>query len=99
MSDPKDTDPLDREIDFSGGKRGPVIPPDRGKQRITIRLDRRVIDYFRSQVIEAGGGSYQTLINQALLEHIERQEQGERYKEEALKRVLEEVLAARKDAA
>ncbi len=41
-----------------------------GKERITIRLDREVLDYFRRQVEERGGGSYQTLINQALREYI-----------------------------
>jgi hypothetical protein len=55
-----------REYDFSRGKRGPVIPVPRGKTRITIRLDKDVIDWFRSQVEAAGGGNYQTLINSAL---------------------------------
>jgi len=55
-----------REYDFSRGKRGSVIPVPRGKTRITIRLDKDVIDWFRSQVEAAGGGNYQTLINSAL---------------------------------
>jgi metal-responsive CopG/Arc/MetJ family transcriptional regulator len=55
-----------REYDFSRGKRGPVIPVPRGKTRITIRLDKDLIDWFRSQVEAAGGGNYQTLINSAL---------------------------------
>jgi metal-responsive CopG/Arc/MetJ family transcriptional regulator len=55
-----------REYDFSGGKRGSVIPVPRGKTRITIRLDKDLIDWFRSQVEAAGGGNYQTLINSAL---------------------------------
>jgi uncharacterized protein (DUF4415 family) len=55
-----------REYDFSSGKRGPVIPVPRGKTRITIRLDRDLIDWFRSQVEAAGGGNYQTLINSTL---------------------------------
>ncbi len=54
------------EYDFSKGKRGPVIPVPRGKTRITIRLDKELIDWFRSQVEAAGGGNYQTLINSAL---------------------------------
>jgi len=99
MNDSNDTDVLDQEIDFSNGRRGPVIPPDSGKVRITIRLDRRVIDYFKRLVAEAGRGSYQSLIDQALIEHMERQQQGERYKEEALRRVFEEVLAAHDHAA
>jgi hypothetical protein len=59
-----------REYDFSRGRRGPVIPVPRGKTRITIRLDKDLIDWFRSQVEAAGGGNYQTLINSALKEYI-----------------------------
>src|SRR6266536_3998300 len=58
------------EYDFSKGKRGPVIPVPRGKTRITIRLDKELIDWFRSQVEAAGGGNYQTLINSALRNYI-----------------------------
>jgi hypothetical protein len=58
------------EYDFSRGKRGPVIPVPKGKTRITIRLDKDLIDWFRSQVEAAGGGNYQTLINSALREYI-----------------------------
>jgi uncharacterized protein (DUF4415 family) len=39
-------------------------PP--GKTRVTIRLDDDVLDWFRQQVDDAGGGNYQTLINEAL---------------------------------
>jgi uncharacterized protein (DUF4415 family) len=63
---------MKREYDFSKGKRGPVIPVDPGKTRITIRLDNEVLDHFREQVHRAGGGNYQTLINEALREHIQR---------------------------
>jgi uncharacterized protein (DUF4415 family) len=35
-----------------------------GKTRITIRLDNDVLDWFKEQVNVAGGGNYQTLINQ-----------------------------------
>jgi hypothetical protein len=54
------------EYDFSKGKRGPVIPVPKGKTRITIRLDKDLLDWFRAQVEAAGGGNYQTLINSAL---------------------------------
>ena len=57
---------MKREYDFSRGKRGPIIPVPRGKTRITIRLDKNLIDWFRSRVEAAGGGNYQTLINSAL---------------------------------
>jgi len=63
---------MKREYDFSKGRRGPVVPPEPGKTRITIRLDNKVLDHFRKQVHETGGGNYQTLINEALREHIRR---------------------------
>lgn len=59
-----------RDIDFSGAKRGPVVPAEPGKTKISIRLDNTVIDYFRAQVERAGAGSYQTLINDALAAYI-----------------------------
>lgn len=75
--------------DFSKGKRGPVLTPDLNKKRITIRLDGDIIDHFKRQVLEAGGGNYQTLINAALREHIETPA---RPLEETLRNVIREEL-------
>jgi len=61
-----------RDIDFSGAKRGPAIRPEPGKTKISIRLDNTILDYFRRVVDKAGGGNYQTLINDALLECVHR---------------------------
>ena len=61
---------MKRQYDFSKGKRGPVFAAQPGKTRITIRIDNEVLDYFRDKVEKAGGGNYQTLINEALREHI-----------------------------
>ena len=61
-----------RDIDFSGARRGPAIRPEPGKTKISIRLDNTILDYFRRVVDQAGGGNYQTLINEALLEHVHR---------------------------
>ena len=61
-----------RDIDFSRAKRGAIVKPGPGKTKISIRLDNAVIEYFRDLVDKAGGGNYQTLINDALLEHIHR---------------------------
>jgi uncharacterized protein (DUF4415 family) len=63
---------MKREYDLSKGKRGPVVqlPPE--KVRITIRLDRDIVDHFRDRVRKAHRGNYQTLINEALREHIQR---------------------------
>jgi uncharacterized protein (DUF4415 family) len=56
-----------REIDFARAKRGAVVPLEPGKTKISIRLDNTVLDYFRAIVENAGGGNYQTLINDALV--------------------------------
>ncbi len=63
---------MKREYDLRKGKRGPVIPLPAEKVRITIRLDREIVDHFREKVRKAHGGNYQTLINDALREHIRR---------------------------
>src|SRR5207244_6254744 len=51
-----------KTYDFSKGKRGAVLPLPPGKERITIRLDADILDYFRDRVEQAGGGNYQTAI-------------------------------------
>lgn len=61
-----------RGIDFSRAKRGAVVRPEPGKTKISIRLDNTVLKYFRDRVDKAGAGNYQTLINDALLEHVHR---------------------------
>lgn len=75
--------------DFSKAKRGPVIKPDPNKARITIRLDADIIDYFKNLVHEAGGGNYQTLINNALREKI--QEHDEKL-EKTIRKIIREEL-------
>lgn len=78
-----------KEYDFSNGKRGPVVATPPGKARTTIRLDRDVIEWFKARVDEAGGGNYQTLINQALREYMT---QSREPLEETLRRVVREEL-------
>jgi uncharacterized protein (DUF4415 family) len=78
------------EYDFSKGKRGPVISPDPKKIRITIRLDADLIDYFKGQVQKAGGGNYQTMINNALREYLNKRQ--EPLNEDTLRRVIREEL-------
>jgi uncharacterized protein (DUF4415 family) len=60
------------DIDFSRAKRGGVTKAESGKTKISIRLANAALKYFRDQVDKAGGGNYQTLINDALVEHIRR---------------------------
>ena len=80
---------MKREYDFSKGKRGPVVAPEPGKTRITIRLDNEILDHFRKRVHEMGGGNYQTLINDALREFI----RGVRIEKVVRQAVKEEVKA------
>jgi BrnA antitoxin of type II toxin-antitoxin system len=54
------------EYDFKKGKRGAIVPAATGKTRITIRLDDDILQWFRGQVDAAGGGNYQSMINEAL---------------------------------
>lgn len=80
---------MKEEYDFSSAKRGPVIPPSPGKERITIRIDADILDWFRNQVEELGGGNYQTMINQALREFIQ---QSQEPLEATLRRVIQEEM-------
>ena len=52
----------------------PRNKPLPGKTRITIRIDTDILNWFRHQVHEAGGGNYQTLINDALREYVRYQD-------------------------
>jgi len=78
-----------KEYDFSRAKRGAVLPVSPGKTRITIRLDDDVLAWFREQVHAAGGGNYQTLINQALRRFME---QGGEPLETVMRRVVREEI-------
>ena len=86
-----------KEYDFSNAKRAKDIPAlarlraeTRGKTRITIMLDNDVLAAFRTRGDEEGTG-YQTLINQALHEHVE----GKRIDEVSLRRIVREEIRAR----
>ena len=80
-----------RDIDFSVGKRGSVIEPEPGKTKISIRLDNRVIEHFRTLVERTGGGNYQTLINDALVDQIQQASMFD-----AVRQVLREEISAGK---
>jgi len=80
---------MSKTYDFSQGKRGAVVPLPPGKTRITIRLDNEVLEWFRSQVEARGGGSYQSMINDVLKEHVRR---GGEALERYLRRIIREEL-------
>lgn len=78
-----------RDIDFAKAKRGPVIPAEPGKTKISIRIDNAVIEYFRGQVERAGAGNYQTLMNDALVAFIQQ-----RSMIDAVRQVVREELSS-----
>jgi len=82
-----------RDIDFARARRGAVVGSDPGKSKISIRLDNRVLDHFRSVVESAGGGNYQTLINDALVAYIQQMSVLE-----AVRQVVREEFAGSKAA-
>ena len=60
--------------------------------RITIRIDDDILDWFREQVNGAGGGNYQTMINNVLREYVESRNVS---LEKTLRRVIREELRKR----
>jgi uncharacterized protein (DUF4415 family) len=65
---------------------GKIVP--RGKKRLTMYLDAAVVEFFKAR---AGARGYQTLINEALKEAIERESL-----EDTLRRVIREEAATYK---
>ena len=78
-----------KEYDFSKAKRVQVVRVPKGKTRITIRLDDDLLEWFRAEVDRAGGGNYQTLINEALRQYVRLVEEP---LEDTLRRVVREEL-------
>src|SRR6266481_4152200 len=83
---------MKREYDFRKAKRGAVVSVPKGKTRITIRLDDEILAWFRDQVELAGGGNYQTVINEVLRQHIQRAQEP---LEKTLRRVIRKRSAGR----
>jgi uncharacterized protein (DUF4415 family) len=85
-----------KEYDLSKARRAKDVPhlaklqaEAKGKTRITIMLDNRVLEAFRQQAVSQGVG-YQTLINTALRDGLTRQP----LTEEILRRVVREEIGA-----
>ena len=82
---------MKKNYDFSGGKRGAIVNVGlKNKTLISIRLDPNIINWFKNQVELAGGGNYQTLINQAMQDYINQQQ--EEPLEKLLRRIIKEEL-------
>jgi uncharacterized protein (DUF4415 family) len=78
------------EYNFKKAKRGAVVPIPKGKTRITIRIDDAILYWFREQADRAGGGNYQTLMNEALSRHVRDAREP---LEATLRRVIREELS------
>ena len=89
---------MKKEYSFNKAKRGPVVKMPPGKERITIRIDSDILNWFREQVEEAGGGNYQTLVNQVLRLYVQGQGNSEKF-EKTLRRVIREELSKQKQVA
>ena len=63
-----------------------------GKTRITIRLDNDIVEWSRQRAHSAGGGDYQTMINDALREYVSHDAEE---LEETLRGVVREELNSR----
>ena len=79
---------MKKEYDFTKGRRGPVVRP-RAKTRITIHLDDDVLEEFRERSDAAGRG-YQTMINEALRQHLDQS--SDRVNAETIRRIVREEL-------
>lgn len=73
---------------FENAKRGQVVP-QKGKTRITIYLDTDIVEAFRDRSDKAGYG-YQTMINQALREYLDKNEKP--LSEASIRQVIREEL-------
>jgi uncharacterized protein (DUF4415 family) len=79
---------MKEEYDFRQGKRGAVIPQP-GKTRITRYIDNDVLEIFRQRAENIGTG-YQTMMNQALREYLDKSSTP--IDESTLRRVIREEL-------
>ena len=79
---------MKKEYNFKSAKRGPVMS-QKGKTRITIYIDNEIIEEFRNRATEAGSG-YQTMINDALRQYLEKS--GNPLNEALIRQVIREEL-------
>ena len=79
---------MKKEYNFENAKRGQVLPL-KGKTRITIYLDTKILEEFRLRADKAGYG-YQTMINDALREYLSKS--GKPLNETVIRQVIREEL-------
>ena len=78
-----------REYDFSRAKRGPVIRRRREKRGSRFGWTKILWAGSANRSIKAGGGNYQSLINDALRQYLANKQEP---LEEALRRVVREEI-------
>ncbi len=59
---------------FSQGKRGLVKPIPSNQTKVTILIDKDILEWLETQIEDAKGGDYFTLINEALRDYQEKQQ-------------------------
>jgi len=64
--------PMKKEYDFSNGKRGAIMSPPPGSVKVTLHLDKKLVEQVGKRLNAAGRGSYDMMINQAIREFLER---------------------------
>jgi uncharacterized protein (DUF4415 family) len=79
---------MKKEYDFKNARRSAVVP-QKGKTRITIYVDNDVLEEFRERADAAGSG-YQTMINEALRQHLDKNQKP--VNERVLRQVIREEL-------
>ena len=79
----------EKEYNFDKAELGAIVKSPPGKTRNTIRIDPDILNRFRNQTHETGGGNYQSLINEALREYIQYRDQ---ILEDTLRKVIREEL-------
>lgn len=89
--DDKDEYPKVTQSDLERATFRVGLKPAPRKQRVTILLDTVLVEHFRTK---AGDRGYQTLINDALRQSVEREEL-----EETLRRIIREELENSQPAA
>jgi uncharacterized protein (DUF4415 family) len=67
-----DTASIPEAPDWTGAKRGAFYRPV--KRQLTLRLDADIVEWFRAQA--PGSEGYQTNINRALREYVDRHREG-----------------------
>jgi uncharacterized protein (DUF4415 family) len=84
ISDDEDEYPQVTQADLDRAKFRVGLQAAPRKRRVTILLDSGLVEYFQAK---AGGRGYQTLINEALRESVEREEL-----ERTLRRIIRDEL-------